>query len=100
MSTAERNFKVLLAPVASEKSSIVADKHRQYVFKVLKEATKPQIQKAVESMFKVNVEKVNVSNVKTKPKRFGRITGRSKVWKKAYVTLRDGQDITFMETGA
>ena len=92
-----RLMQVLLAPVVSEKSTFVADKRDQVVFKVAKDATKPEIKAAVELMFKVQVDSVKVSNVKGKEKRFGRFTGRRDHWKKAYVCLKPGQEINFAE---
>ena len=86
---------VLLAPVVSEKSTMVADKNRQYVFRVADFATKPQIKAAVELMFKAKVDSVKVANVKGKEKRFGRFIGRRRNWKKAYVCLAAGQEINF-----
>ena len=91
----ERLMKVLLSPVVSEKSAMVADKGRQYAFKVLPDANKAEIRRAVELMFEVNVEQVQVANVKGKAKRFGAIRGRRSDWKKAYVKLKPGQDIDF-----
>jgi large subunit ribosomal protein L23 len=90
-------MQVLLAPVISEKSTFVADKRDQVVFKVAKGATKPQIKAAVELMFKVEVHSVKVQNVKGKEKRFGRFIGRRDHWKKAYVCLKPGQEINFAE---
>ena len=92
-----RLMQVLLAPVVSEKSTFVADKRDQVVFRVAKDATKPEIKAAVELMFKVEVESVKVSNVKGKEKRFGRFKGRRNHWKKAYVCLKPGQEINFAE---
>jgi large subunit ribosomal protein L23 len=92
----EQLMKVLLAPVVSEKSTRVADAHRQFVFKVLPGASKPEIRKAVELMFDVKVKGVQVSNVHGKTKRFGHTLGRRVNWKKAYVTLAAGHDIDFM----
>ena len=86
---------LLLAPVVSEKSTMVADKNRQYVFRVADSATKPQIKAAVELMFKAKVDSVKVANVKGKEKRFGRFIGRRRNWKKAYVCLAAGQEINF-----
>jgi large subunit ribosomal protein L23 len=88
-------MQVLQSPVVSEKSSIAADKSNRFVFKVLKTATKPQIKKAVELMFDVKVESVQVLNVKGKSKRFGRSMGKRSDWKKAYVKLKAGFDIDF-----
>jgi large subunit ribosomal protein L23 len=92
----ERLMKVLLSPVVSEKSSRVADANRQFVFKVLPGASKPEIRDAVELMFDVKVKGVQVANVHGKTKRFGQTMGRRVNWKKAYVTLAEGHDIDFM----
>lgn len=91
----ERLLKVILAPVISEKSTRLADKHNQVAFRVLPDATKEEIGAAVASLFKVEVSGVQVMNVKGKIKRSGRIMGRRDNWKKAYVTLKEGQDIDF-----
>ena len=89
---------VVLAPVVSEKSTFVADKNRQYVFRVADDATKPQIKAAIELMFKTKVENVTVLNVHGKDRRFGRTIGRRRNWKKAYVRLAEGQEINFAAT--
>jgi len=94
----DRLMNVVLAPVVSEKSTFVADKSRQYVFRVADDATKPQIRAAVELMFKIKVEGVTVLNVKGKERRFGRTIGRKRSWKKAYVRLAEGQEINFAAT--
>ena len=86
---------VLLAPIVSEKATQVAEKHNQVLFKVLRNATKPEIKAAVELMFKVEVESVNVVNVKGKTKRFGGRAGRRDHVKKAYVALKAGQELNF-----
>jgi len=91
----ERLMNILLAPQISEKATYVADKHEQVIFRVASDATKPEIKAAVELMFKVNVENVQVSVVKGKHKRFGKFMGRRKDWKKAYVCLAPGQAINF-----
>ena len=91
----ERLMTVLLAPVVSEKGTFVADKHNQAVFRVQQDATKPEVKAAVELMFKVSVESVQISNVKGKEKRFGAHRGRRRNWKKAYVSLKPGQEINF-----
>lgn len=93
----ERLMTVLLAPVVSEKATYVADKREQVVFRVAQDATKPEIKAAVELMFKVQVEHVTVSNVMGKEKRFGRFVGRRRHWKKAYVSLKAGQEINFAQ---
>ena len=91
----ERLLTVLLAPIVSEKSTFVADKYEQVIFRVDPEATKPEIKAAVELLFKVEVEDVQVSNVKGKKKRFGTRMGRRRNWKKAYICLKPGQEINF-----
>ena len=91
----ERLMNVLLAPQISEKATYVAEKNEQVIFRVASDATKPEIKAAVELMFKVSVESVQVSCVKGKQKRFGRMVGRRKSWKKAYVCLAPGQEINF-----
>jgi large subunit ribosomal protein L23 len=91
----ERLMNVLLAPQISEKATHVAEKNEQVIFRVASDATKPEIKAAVELMFKVNVENVQVAVVKGKHKRFGRLVGRRKDWKKAYVCLAPGQEINF-----
>ncbi len=91
----ERLMKVLLSPVVSEKSSIVADANNQYTFRVTTDATKREIAKAVEQLFEVQVEDVKVVNVKGKNKRFGQIQGKRSDWKKAYVRLKAGSEIDF-----
>ncbi len=95
----ERLAQILLAPVISEKSTYIADKHEQVIFRVVSNATKPEIKAAVELMFKAQVESVKVANVRGKEKRFGRFVGRRSSWKKAYVCLKPGQEITFAEGG-
>lgn len=91
----ERLMKVLFAPQISEKSTYVADKNKQFVFRVAPDATKPEIKAAVELIFKVEVNAVQVVNVGGKQKRYGRFNGRRKNWKKAYVCLKPGHDINF-----
>ncbi|MFO1387222.1 MAG: 50S ribosomal protein L23 [Chitinivorax sp.] len=91
----ERLYQVILAPIISEKGTFIADKYEQVAFRVATDATKPEIKAAVEFLFKVQVDSVQVLNVKGKQKRFGRFTGRRKDWKKAYVCLKPGQQIEF-----
>ena len=91
----ERLMTVLLAPVVSEKGTFIADKHNQVVFRVMQNATKPEVKAAVELMFKTQVDSVQISNVKGKKKRFGTHAGRRRSWKKAYVSLKPGQEINF-----
>ena len=92
----ERIMKVLVAPIVSEKSTRLADENRQFVFKVVKDASKPDVRKAVELMFDVKVEAVQIANVRGKTKRFGQSIGKRSDWKKAFVTLAEGHDINFM----
>ena len=98
--TQERLLQVLLAPQISEKATYIADKNEQVIFKVASCATKPEIKAAVELLFKVQVESVQVANVKGKVKRHGRFIGRRNGFKKAYVSLKPGQEINFVEGGA
>jgi large subunit ribosomal protein L23 len=90
-----RLAQVLVAPVISEKATMVADKHNQVLFKVLRDATKPEIKAAVELLFKVDVEAVAVVNIKGKAKRFGKSMGRRDHVKKAYVSIKAGQELNF-----
>ncbi|MDR1890184.1 MAG: 50S ribosomal protein L23 [Zoogloeaceae bacterium] len=92
-------MQVLLAPQISEKATYVAEKRDQVVFRVAADATKPEIKAAVELLFKVEVESVQVLNVKGKVKRFRQSFGRRKGWKKAFVSLKPGQEINFVEGG-
>jgi len=96
----ERLLQVLLAPQISEKATYIADKNEQVVFIVAPDATKPEIKAAVEMLFKVQVESVQVSNLKGKVKRFGRAMGRRSDVRKAFVCLKPGQEINFAEGGA
>ena len=96
--SAERLMDVVLAPVVSEKSTMLADKNRQYAFRVTDRATKPEIKAAIELLFKTKVQSVTVTNVKGKEKRMGKFTGRRRNWKKAYVCLAPGQEINFAAT--
>jgi large subunit ribosomal protein L23 len=91
----DRLLQVILAPQITEKATYVADKNQQIAFKVRSDATKPEIKAAVELVFKVEVQSVTVANVKGKQKRAGRIMGRRSDWKKAYVSLKPGQEINF-----
>jgi len=92
----EQLMKVLLAPIVSEKTSRLADASRQFAFRVLPSATKPEVRKAVELMFDVKVEDVQLLNVRGKYKRHGARIGKRADWKKAYVKLAEGHDIDFM----
>ena len=90
-----RLAQVLIAPIVSEKATQVAEKHNQVLFKVLRDATKPEIKAAVELMFKVEVESVSTVVQKGKVKRFGKSIGRRDHVKKAYVSLKAGQELNF-----
>ena len=93
----ERLMSVLVAPHVSEKSTRIADRHKQITFRVRTDARKPEIRRAVEKMFNVEVASVSVLNVKGKSKGFrGRNPGRRPDWRKAYVRLKPGHDIDFM----
>ena len=101
-----RNFsegrlaQVLVAPIISEKATSIAEKNNQVLFKVLQDATKPEIKAAVELMFKVEVLGVSVLNTKGKAKRFGKSMGRRDNVRKAYVTLKPGQELNLVGEGA
>ena len=90
-----RLAQVLVAPIVSEKGTLVGEKHNQVLFKVLRDATKPEIKAAVELMFKVEVESVQTINQRGKEKRFGKSMGRRDHIKKAYVSLKKGQELNF-----
>jgi large subunit ribosomal protein L23 len=91
----ERLMKVLLAPIVSEKTARSADLAGQYGFRVMTDANKREIARAVELMFDVKVDQVQVLNVKGKEKRFGKRLGKRNDWRKAYVRLKPCQDIDF-----
>ena len=92
----ERLMNVLLAPHVTEKTALAMQNGNQYTFRVRRDATKPEIKAAVELMFEVKVDGVQVVNEPGKVRRFGKTPGRRQDWKKAYVTLAEGQDIDFM----
>lgn len=92
----ERIMQVLLAPHVTEKTSMVAEKGNQVVFRVLPDATKSEVKQAVETLFKVKVRGVTTANVKGKTKRFAGRLGRRSDWKKAYVSLAEGQELDFL----
>lgn len=94
----ERLLMVLREPHTSEKATILAEKLRQFTFKVLNTATKLEVKQAVEQMFNVKVKNVTVLNVKGKRKRFKQTSGKRSDWKKAFVTLHEGNDIDFSVT--
>jgi large subunit ribosomal protein L23 len=90
-----RLAQVLVAPIVSEKATAAAEKNNQVLFKVLRDATKPEIKAAVELLFKVEVESVQTVVQKGKVKKFGRSIGRRDHVKKAYVSLKEGQELNF-----
>jgi len=92
----ERLMKILLGPHISEKATVAADENRQFVFRVARDASKPQIKQAVELLFDVKVDGVRVANVHGKRKRFGARVGKRVDYKKAYVSLQEGFDIEMM----
>jgi large subunit ribosomal protein L23 len=92
----ERLMTVLVGPHVSEKATILAEKNNQICFKVRRDSSKKEIAQAVELMFEVKVDAVQVANVRGKNKRFGQTMGKRNDWKKAYVTLAEGHDIDFM----
>ncbi len=89
----ERLLTILRLPHVSEKTSNASMGYTQYAFKVPRNATKPEVKKAVEQYFNVKVRAVNICNVKSKPARFGKTQGRHKAWKKAYIMLGKDQNI-------
>ncbi len=92
----ERLTRIILAPVVSEKSTLVGEKHQQVVFRVQPNANKQEVKRAVELLFDVKVAAVCTALMKGKRKRFGRTNGRRSDWKKAYVALQPGYEIDFM----
>ena len=93
---ADKSLESVLSPHVTEKATMVADKLNQIIFKVRKDATKTQVKEAIETMFKVDVKAVNLLNVRGKTKRASRSTiGRRPDWKKAYVSIKAGQEINF-----
>jgi len=93
----ERLYNVLIGPIVSEKSTLIADKHEQVAFRVIQDATKTEVKAAVEMLFKVQVKSVQILNQKGKEKRFGRFNGRRSNVRKAYVSLAPGQEINFAQ---
>ncbi len=93
----DRLMTVLLGPIVSEKSTTIAEKNNQVAFKVLQDATKAEVKSAVELLFSVQVQSVNMINIKGKQKRFGSSMGRRNNVRKAYVCLKEGQEINFAE---
>jgi len=98
--TESRLSQVLVEPIVSEKATLLSEKRNQVTFKVLRDATKPEIKAAVELMFKVDVDSVQTVLQKGKVKKFGRSIGRRDHVKKAYVSLKAGQELNFSGEGA
>ena len=93
----ERLFNVLIGPIVSEKSTMIADKNNQIAFRVIQDATKTEVKAAVEMLFKVKVDSVQILNQRGKEKRFGRFNGKRSNVRKAYVSLAPGQEINFAQ---
>ena len=93
----QRLANIIVSPRISEKATMKADLENQHVFSVLKDATKPEVKKAIELMFDVKVKSVRLMNVQGKLTRIGRTFGKRKDWKKAYVRLQEGFDINYGE---
>lgn len=93
----DRLYSVLLAPIVSEKSTMIGEKNNQAAFRVMQDATKHEVKAAVEHLFKVQVEKVSILNTQGKSKRFGRFNGKRGDVRKAYVCLKEGQEINFAQ---
>ena len=91
----EQLMSVLIAPHVTEKTSLAMQNHNQYSFRVRRDASKTDIRKAIELMFDVKVAGVQVVNEPGKVRRFGRTSGRTQDWKKAYVSLASGQTIDY-----
>jgi large subunit ribosomal protein L23 len=91
------NDQVIISPLVTEKSTLVTEKANQVVFRVRREASKDKIRVAVEELFKVTVLEIRTSNYMGKMRRRGRSVGRQRDWKKAYVTLKQGDRIEFFE---
>jgi len=90
-------YKILVRPVITEKTDIQKEKNNQITFEISRDANKIEVKEAVEKLLKVKVLKVNTVNIEGKPKRLGRNTGKKRDWKKAIVTLKEGDYIDFFE---
>ena len=90
-------YDVVVRPIVTEKTVKTNDEHNTVVFEVAPKANKTEVKQAVEAIFKVKVDKVNIVNVRPKEKRMGRYVGTSKAIRKAYVTLKEGYTITILE---
>lgn len=88
---------IIKHPVITEKGTFLREKANQYLFKVARDANKIEVKKAVETLFKVKVLSVHTISVKGKQKQVGRLVGRTPGWKKAVVTLKEGQSLEFYE---
>ncbi|UOF93648.1 MAG: 50S ribosomal protein L23 [Bordetella sp.] len=97
MKSTERLMQVILSPIFTEKASFISEKKGQVTFRVMQNATKPEIKAAIQLLFKVDVDSVQSLKSKGKIKRFGRFIGRRRNEKKVYVSLKDGQKIDFSE---
>lgn len=93
MKSTKRLYTIIIGPYTTEKTVRVADKYRQIVFKVAKNATKPELMDAVQTLFSVKVDSVRIVNVAGKEKQFKQMPGKRSDWKKAYVRLAQGHDI-------
>lgn len=91
-------YQIIRRPLVTEKSTVQKESSNQVTFEVHREATKVDIRKAVEALFKVKVVKVHTSNYEGKKKRLGRFLGKRSDWKKAIVTLREGDKVEFFES--
>lgn len=94
----EKTMTILLSPYQTEKTVLLAEKKRQFAFKIASNTNKIEVKRAVETMFNVKVKNVSILNVKAKTKRFKQMLGKRKAWKKAYVTLHEGFDINFTDS--
>jgi large subunit ribosomal protein L23 len=90
-------YKIIRRPIITEKGSTLKDDNNQVVFEVDRHSNKPEIRKAIEKLFKVTVLGIQTQNRRGKPKRFGRFLGRRRQWKKAVVTLKEGDRVDFFE---
>ncbi len=90
-------YNVLLAPLLTEKGTALKEKDNKVVFRVARDANKIEIKKAVEEILKVKVDRVTTINYKGKKKRLGRFEGKRPDWKKAIVTLKEGEKLDFIE---
>ena len=92
----QRLYSIILAPHVSEKTALASEMEGRHTFRVVNDASKLEVRKAVEKLFEVDVKSVQILNVRGKTKRFGQTEGKRSDWKKAIVRLAEGQDIDFM----